>query len=152
MGTGAALEVRIKAGVRVRLGLGLRVHFASGLWTQLGVRMRGRVKARDGIRIRAGLGSGSDGAGRGGQNHQLTQHQEAHRKPAFPALPSLPRAAPQLPPATSPSWGNLGTKLSTTHGHTQHQPSRPTLGERTTGTGPWSGLEVAGRGEEEVAL
>lgn len=67
----------------------------------------------------------------------------------------MPRAAPhpcQLLPASSASWGTLGTKLSTTHGHTQHQSSRPTLGEGTTGTRPWSGLEVAGHGEEEVAL
>lgn len=59
--------------------------------------------------------------------------------PFHPCL-KLPPAAP----ATSPLWVNLGTKLSTTHRHTQHQSSRPTLGEGTTGTGPWSGLEVAG--------
>lgn len=64
----------------------------------------------------------------------------------------LTHSSPQLPPATSPLWVNLGAKLSTTHRHTQHQASSPTLGEGTTGTRPWSGLEVAGQGEEEVAL
>lgn len=70
------------------------------------------------------------------------------QKASIPSPSIFAQSCPPAAPSHLTLMGNLGTKLSTTHGHTQHQPSRPTL----TGTGPWSGLEVAGRGEEEVAL
>lgn len=69
--------------------------------------------------------------------------------PAFPAPPSLPTAAPgHITP--------VGEFRDQTFHHPQAHPALvfppdPTLREGTTGTGPWSGLEVAGRGEEEVA-
>lgn len=94
------------------------------------------VRVRNGIRVERAMGSesatDSDAGGKG--------------KSSIPSSSTLAHRGPQLPPATSPLWVNLGTKLSTTHRHTQHQSSHPTLGEGTTGTRPWSGLEVAGRG------
>lgn len=97
-----------------------------------------------------GLGSGPEVAM--GSQSAAASESGGKQKSSILCPSIFTHSCPQLPPATSPLWVNLGTKLSTTHRHTQHQASSPTLGEGTTGTGPWSGLEVAGQGEEEVAL
>lgn len=88
-----------------------------------------------------------------GQSESFTDSGSGGKQTSSPPDPPIfAHSSPQLPPVTSPLWVNLGTKLSTTHRHTQHQSSHTTLREGTTGTGPWSGLEVTGRGGRRKSL
>lgn len=130
--------------MRAGVGSSFSVRIVDTAWD----RMRGRVQV-SGVGSALGLGLGSASELVMWSESSADSESGGKQKSSIPGSSLFAHCRPQLSPATSLSWGNLGTKLSTTHGHTQQQPSRPTLGEGTTGTGPWSGLEVAGQGRRK---
>lgn len=81
-----------------------------------------RTGDRVGVRMRDGgyrQGWDQDQSWSCGQNPWLTES-GGKQKPSIPSSSILAHSCPRCPLATSPLWGHLRTKLSTTHRHTQH--------------------------------
>lgn len=80
--------------------------------------MRDRVRVRNGIciRVRVGVRIKLAKSSESATDSESGGKQES----SIPSPSILAHSGPQLPPASSPLWVNLGTKLSTTHRHTLH--------------------------------